>query len=146
MAAVLLDNNMPDQLGYELAAIPLAAHDVVLARAVGLDQANDSRVLRFAATNSRLRLTHDKGFVALDEAWADWMVFARQEPAHAGVVQIQPNGARHRAVARASHTALQAGWQAQGLMWFLDLRFGWRRMLDQRRWSPWSWTSPLTLL
>ena len=82
MAAFLADQNFEDAVVAELIAL---GHDVVTARAVGLDTVSDPDLLAAASADGRIVLTHDRDFLTLH----------RSGVAHAGIVwaSIDPNSA-----------------------------------------------------
>jgi predicted nuclease of predicted toxin-antitoxin system len=67
MAAFLADQNFEDEV--VLALIGLG-HDILTARAVGLDRAADADLLAAATTAGRAILTHDRDYRVLHKAGA----------------------------------------------------------------------------
>jgi Domain of unknown function (DUF5615) len=73
MAAFLADQNFEDEVVVALMAL---GHDVITARAVGLERAADQALLAAATVDGRAVLTHDRDYRLLHKSGA----------VHAGIV------------------------------------------------------------
>ena len=110
MAAVKLDENIPDSVGGILRA---AGHDVALARDEGLVGADDERVLAVASQEGRALISLDKGF-------ANILRHLPQEAAGIVVIRLQSQTLSAIRATAGTLGKLLAESSVGGRLWVLD--------------------------
>ncbi len=87
MASLYTDHNVALPTATALRIV--YGHDIVTARDLGLERADDAVHFLTAAQQGRILITHNaKDFVLLQEAWLLWSVAWGVAPTHAGVLVI----------------------------------------------------------
>lgn len=88
MARFFLDHNVSHRLAPALRRL---GHDVVTARDLGLEGADDDQQLTAATDAARVLVTHNrKDFIALHRAWHRWSRRWGVEAAHGGILVLLP--------------------------------------------------------
>lgn len=86
----------------------------------------------------------DQGFPPLHEAWEIWTAEWRSAPAHPGIIQMHNYAEDDTVIAEELHHPFIAGWDPTGALWLFNVKLGWKRLLNARKWTPWA-ASPLDL-
>jgi len=113
-----LDQNVPGMVAFYLRQLH---YDLVTAREIGMERAEDAEHLLHAAQNNRVIITKDKDYLVLQVAWLKWPPAwnVPSPPPHAGILIIHDHWSASSA-AQEVHRVLSRGGTLTNVLYHYD--------------------------